>query len=109
MTRSATSTRHRSIRIVLVEQYALVRATLREIMSSESDFEVVAEVSDIQSAIELMRDDPADVVVVDTELPVASIVPALQELKRECPMCPVVLLGHRSDDEELFRAIQAGA
>jgi DNA-binding NarL/FixJ family response regulator len=96
-------------RIVLVEPYALVRASLTEIIGAEPDLKVVGALSDIGAAIAVVRDEPVDVVVIDTELPIVSLVPAVHGLRRECPTAAVVLLGHRRDDEELFRAIEAGA
>jgi DNA-binding NarL/FixJ family response regulator len=96
-------------RIVVVEPYALVRASLTEIIGAEPDLQVVGALSDIGTAIAFVRDEPVDVVVIDTELPIAPLVPAVHALRRECPTAAVVLLGHRRDDEELFRAIEAGA
>ena len=96
--------------MVLVEQHALVRAVLRDIVERQPDIDVVAEAADVEDAIPLVRDENPDVVVVDTELPISLVVRAVQRLKRECPGSPVILLGHhRGDDDELFAAIQAGA
>ncbi len=106
---SRTATRSHVIRVVLVEQYALVRALLREIVGSQPDIDIVAEVADVDSAIAIIREETPDVVLVDVEVPIALVVPAIQRLKRECPGSPVVLLGHRRSDDDLFAALQAGA
>jgi DNA-binding NarL/FixJ family response regulator len=103
------ATRPRVIRMVLVEQHALVRAVLRDIVEGQPDIDIIAEAADVEHAIAIIRDETPDVVLIDTELPISSVVPAVQRLKRECPGSPVVLLGHRRDDDELFAAIQAGA
>jgi DNA-binding NarL/FixJ family response regulator len=103
------ATRRRVIRMVLVEQHALVRAVLREIVEGQLDIDIVAEAADVDHAIAIIRDEMPDVVLVDTELPISLVVPAIQRLKRECPGSPVILLGHLGDDDELFAAIQAGA
>jgi DNA-binding NarL/FixJ family response regulator len=95
--------------MVLVERHALVRAVLRKIVEGQPDIDIVAEAADIDDAIAIIRDETPDVVLLDTELPISQIVPAVQRLKRECPASPVVLLGHRRGDDELFAAIQAGA
>ena len=102
------ATRPRVIRLVLVEQHALVRAVLREIVGSQPDIDIVAEAVDINDAIAISRDETPDVVLVDTELPNSQMVPAVQRLKRECPGSQIVLLGHRGGDDELFAALQAG-
>ena len=109
MPRSDAQARPRAIRMVVVEPYALVRAALRGMVSRDSDIEIVAEVDDIDAAIAVLRDRQADVVLVDAEVRGASIVAGLQRLKRECPGSGVILLGHRRDDDELVRAVAAGA
>jgi DNA-binding NarL/FixJ family response regulator len=103
------ATRPHVIRMVLVEQHALVRAVLREIVDGQPDIDIVAEAADVDDAIEIIRDETPDVVLIDSELPISLVVPAVQRLKRECPGSPVVILGHRHSDDELFAAIQAGA
>jgi len=86
-----------------------VRALLREIVERQSDMRIVAEAIDLDDATAIVHDEMPDVILVDTELPTAAMVPAVQRLTRECPGSPVVLLGHRHDDDELFAALQAGA
>ncbi len=105
----SAATRPHLIRMVLVEQHALVRAVLRQIVEGQPDIDIVAEAAEVDDAIEIIREETPDVVLVDTELPISMVVPAVQRLKRECPGAPVVLLGHRRSDDELFAAIQAGA
>jgi DNA-binding NarL/FixJ family response regulator len=96
------------IRIVIVEEYDLVRATLRAIVGRAPDLSIAAEVATIDGAIEFLREDPADVVLVDAQVALVNVVPALQHLKREFPRSPIVLVGRRGDDDEVFQAIQAG-
>jgi DNA-binding NarL/FixJ family response regulator len=105
----AAATRPHVIRMVIVEEHPLVRVVLREIVGGQRDIEIVAEAADVDHAIAIIRDEMPDVVLVDTELPISLVVPAVQRLKRECPGSPVILLGHHGDDDELFAAIQAGA
>lgn len=94
--------------MVLVEKHALVRALLREIVGGQPDIDIVAEVADVEDAIAIIRDETPDVVLVDTDVPISLVVPAVQRLKRECPGSPVVLVGHRRNDDDLFAALQAG-
>ncbi len=103
-----TATRSPVIRLVLVEQHALLRGLLREILGSQPDIDVVAEAADIDEAIAIIRDETPAVVLLDTELPISLMVPAVQRLKRECPGSQIVLLGERAGDDELFAALQAG-
>ena len=103
-----TATRPRVIRLVLVEQHALVRAVLRDIVGSQPDIDIVAEAADVEDAIAITRDETPDVVLIDTVLPISRMVPAVQRLKRECPGSQIVLLGHEGGDDQLFAALQAG-
>ncbi len=105
---SRAATRLRVIRLVVVERYALLRAVLQEMVGSQPDIDIVAEAEDVDDAIAVIRDQTPDVVLVDTERPISLMVPAVQRLKRECPGSPIVLLGHRGNDDELFAALQAG-
>jgi DNA-binding NarL/FixJ family response regulator len=95
--------------MVLVEPHALVRAVLRDIVDPEPDIEIVGESPDVDGAIPIVRDETPDVVLVDTDGPIAAVVPAVQRLKHECPGSAVVILGDRRSDDELFAAIQSGA
>ena len=103
-----TATRPRVISLVLVEQHALVRALLREIVGSQPDIDIVAEAADVDEAIAIMRDETPAVVLLHTESPISLMVPAVQRLKRECPGSQIVLLDQRVSDDELFAALQAG-
>jgi len=103
-----TAARPRVIRLVVVEQHALVRAVLREIVGGQPDIDIVAEAADVDEAMAIIRDETPDVVLVDTELPISRMVPAVQRLRRECPGSQIVVLGHRSGDDEVFAALQAG-
>jgi len=85
-----------------------VRALLREIVGSQPDIEIVAEASDVDEAIAIIRDEMPAVVLLDTELPIAHMIPAVQRLKRECPGSQIVLLRQAGSDDELFAALQAG-
>ena len=100
--------RPRVIRLVVVEQHALVRALLREIVGGQPDIDIVAEASHVDDAVAIIRVEMPDVVLVDPEFPISLMVPAVQRLKRECPGSQIVLLGQQGSDDELFAALQAG-
>jgi DNA-binding NarL/FixJ family response regulator len=103
-----TATRPRVIRLVLVEPHALVRALLREIVGGQPDIDIVAEAANVDEAIAIIRDETPAVVLLDTELPIRLMVPAVQRLKRECPGSQIVLVGQSGGDDDLFAALQAG-
>jgi DNA-binding NarL/FixJ family response regulator len=85
-----------------------VRALLREIVERQPDIRIVAEAIDLDGAVAIVRDEEPDVILIDTELPTAAMVPAVQRLKRDAPNAQLVLLGRGESDDELFAALQAG-
>jgi DNA-binding NarL/FixJ family response regulator len=95
--------------MVVVEEYPLVRAVLRDIVGRHPDIDLIAEAADVDAAVRIVSDETPDVVLVDADPPIAGIVSAVQRLKRECPGTSVVLLGERATDDELFAAIRSGA
>jgi DNA-binding NarL/FixJ family response regulator len=109
MPKTATQVAPRLIRIVVVEPQALVRASLREIVSEEPDLAVVGEVADIDSAIEMCHDLSPDVVLMGAGLDVSSTLEEVRRFSRQCPQSPTVLIGNRPDDQALFMAVQSGA
>ncbi len=106
-TRPATQVGH--IRLVIVERHPVVRAVLHQMVDDEPDIAIVGEAADVDEALEMMRADPPDVVLIDCETPIPTVVTDVHRLKREIPSTPVILLGHLAGDDELFAAIQAGA
>src|SRR5690349_8722258 len=97
------------IKVAIVERYALVRAAIRELLAAETDLVITTAEPTVPLALALMRDEPVDVVLVHASLAGQDLVATIQQLKRECPMTAVVVMGNRRDDNELFWAIQAGA
>jgi len=71
--------------------------------------EVVGEASDGQSALELVRQTIADVVIMDLSMPGVSGLEATQLIKRESPHIAVIILTVYDDEENLFEAIKVGA
>jgi DNA-binding NarL/FixJ family response regulator len=97
------------IRLVLVEPRAIHAAGVRELLEREPDMEVVAQVRSPEEAVGAAGTSPPDVLIVDVDLPDPDAVEATRRLKREMPGSAMVILGHGSDDESVFRAVQAGA
>jgi two-component system response regulator DegU len=97
------------IRLVLVEPRALFGAGVRQLLDREADMEVVAEVRTADEAINVTSYESPDVLVVDNDLPDAGEVEATRRLKRLTPDTAMIILGHLSDDDSVFRAVQTGA
>ena len=96
------------IRVLLVEDEALLRRTLAELLQMEPDFALVAEAGDGLAAIEAARSRP-HVVLMDLDLPRMSGIEATRRIREAHPETAVVILTKFGDDENVFAALKAGA
>jgi len=98
-----------AIRVLIVDDHAIVRAGVRLLLQAEPDIEVVGEASDGEGAIAQTEALQPDVVLMDLAMPGISGLEAGREIKRLWPHVHVLALTmHRSDDY-FFRMLEAGA
>jgi two-component system, NarL family, response regulator NreC len=97
------------IRIVLADDHAVVRSGLRMLLDSESDFEVVAEASDVESARRYVRGHHPTVLVLDLNMPGGSSLEAIPALREESPGTQVVVLTMQQEPAFARAALGAGA
>jgi len=93
----------------LADDHTIVRRGLKQILESDPDIGVVFEASDGDQAIEFVRDNPVDVVVMDITMPGRNGLEALKDVKRFKPWLPVIILSMHSQDQYAVRVIKAGA
>ncbi len=97
------------IRVLIVDDQALVRGGFRAILETQSDLEVVGEAADGREALAQVSEQPVDVVLMDVRMPVLDGIEATRVLIRE-PEPPRVLMLTTFDlDEHLYDAMKAGA
>ena len=101
--------RPRIIRILIAEDHIIVRDGLAAIINQEDDMTVVAEASDGNEAVALWRTHQPDVVLMDLRMPGLSGVNAIYELRAADPGARVIILTTFDGDEDIFRAMRAGA
>jgi DNA-binding NarL/FixJ family response regulator len=97
------------IRIVIVDDQALVRAGLARILSAEDGFEVVAEFADGADLLAGVVEPPPDLVLMDVRMPRVNGIEATRALRARADAPPVLVLTTFDDDEVLWGAIEAGA
>lgn len=97
------------IRVVLVDDHAVVRAGLRALLDSQEDLEVVGEAGSVAEGIRRVGYDTPDVVVLDVRLPDGSGVEACREIRTRWPDVRVLMLTTFADEEALMSSILAGA
>lgn len=96
------------MRIVIADDHALFRGSLRSLVESRG-LEVVGEAATGQQAIELARRLQPDVILMDLAMPEMSGLEATRLLATELPAVKVVVLTGSDDDAKLFEAVKAGA
>jgi two-component system response regulator NreC len=97
------------IRLLLVDDHAVVRSGLRMLLMSEEDMEIVGEAGNAAEALETVRLLKPDVVLMDIGLPDMSGIDATREIRKLHPDVAVVALTIHEDEEYFFKMLDAGA
>ena len=97
------------IRVLLADDHNLVRAGLRALLESLPGVEVVAEASDGDEALRLVKELLPSVALLDIAMPRMSGLAALREIRISAPATRVVLLSMYDNHEYVTEAIQSGA
>jgi DNA-binding NarL/FixJ family response regulator len=96
-------------RILIVDDHALFRVGIANILGREPDFEIVAEADDSRSAIDRAIETSPNVILMDLSLPQPGGIETTQRIKRELPSTSIIVLAVSEDEDALFDAIKAGA
>ncbi|MDP9372617.1 MAG: response regulator transcription factor [Chloroflexota bacterium] len=97
------------LRLLIIDDHPLFRQGVNWTLSRQPDLEVVGEVADGQAAIQQADVLMPDIVLCDINLPGMNGLEVARILKRRHPQLAVIILTLHEDDEQLFRAIRAGA
>ncbi len=95
--------------ILLVDDHALFRVGVRNILEREPGFEIVGEADDTRSAFDLSVQLSPDIILMDLSLPAPGGIDTTQRIKRELPSAGIIVLAVNEDEDALFDAIKAGA
>ena len=98
-----------TVRVLLIDDDALVRAGLRMILSSAEDLEVVGEVDDGVRAVAAVREHRPDVVLMDIRMPEMDGITATAAVRRLDAPPQVIVLTTFQADEQVMSALRAGA
>jgi DNA-binding NarL/FixJ family response regulator len=97
------------VRILIVDDHALYRVGIRNILEREPDLEIVAEADDARTALDASFATNPDVILMDLSLPSPGGIETTQRVKRELPAVAIIVLSTEEDEDALFDAIKAGA
>lgn len=97
------------IRIAIVDDHPIVRQGLRFLLEQHTEIEVVGEGEDGEQAIKLIEEQLPDVLLLDLLMPKMDGITAVREITRIAPSVRVIILTSYFEDDQIFRAIKAGA
>ncbi len=97
------------IRLLVVDDQALVRQGLAALLSLYDDFAVVGEAENGEEAVRLAQSLQPDVVLMDLSMPVKDGVKATAEIAGACPQTKILVLTTYDDDDCIVKALRAGA
>lgn len=95
--------------VLIVDDHAIVRHGLTQILARTCDMRVGGEASTGQQAIDMVKKDGWDVVVLDISLPGKTGIEVLKELRRIRSSLPILILSMHAEDQYAIRALKAGA
>jgi NarL family two-component system response regulator LiaR len=98
-----------AIRVLLVDDHAVVREGLRNFLALQDGLEIVGEASDGNEAIEQAQRLEPDVILMDLVMPGLDGIGAMRQLRARSPASRVIVLTSFLEDERVLPAIQAGA
>jgi DNA-binding NarL/FixJ family response regulator len=104
-----SSTKKKRIRILIVDDHSVVREGLVSLVKRKSDMVVVGEGSNGREAVDLWKEHRPDVTLLDLRMPVLDGVGAIKEIRELDENAHIVVLTTYDGDEDIYRAIKAGA
>lgn len=104
--KAAGSTR---IRVLLADDHAVLRQSLRLLLEIQDYIEVVGEVDNGRAAVDLAAELHADVVLMDMRMPGLNGVEATRQIRKNTPGVRVLMLAGGADEEQVLDALRAGA
>jgi DNA-binding NarL/FixJ family response regulator len=99
----------RAIRIMVVDDHPVVREGFAGMIATEPDMSVVAEARNAEEAQRLFREHHPDVTLMDLRMPGMNGIDAIRAIRREYPQSRFIVLTTYDGDEDIYRALEAGA
>ncbi|AKR43229.1 MULTISPECIES: response regulator transcription factor [Methylophilus] len=97
------------IRVIIVDDHAILRSGIKQILIASGDIEVVGEAENVAQAIRCVRELSADVMLLDISLPDKTGIEALKLIKRENAALNILMLSMYMEEQYAVRSIRSGA
>ena len=97
------------IKVLITDDHAVVRRGLKQILADQPDMAVLGEAQNAREALQLLRQQSWDVLVLDLALPDRSGLEVLGEVRQRYPRLPVLVLSVHPEEQFAVRVLKAGA
>ena len=98
-----------TIRIIIADDHPVVRSGLHALLSSQPDFEIVAEAENGEAAIALSASHTPQVILMDLQMPVMDGLDAIRNIRKSQPRVGILVLTTYDSDADIVPAMEAGA
>ena len=99
----------RKVRIVLVDDHAVVRAGFKQLIETTDDLEVAGEAGTAADALAFVASQPCDVMLLDISLPDASVLDTVAALRRRQSELPILIVSMHPEEQYAVNLLRAGA
>lgn len=96
-------------RVILADDHVLIRRSLRLLLDSRPDVEVIAECSDGREVVTMVQELRPDIVLMDVSMPELNGIEATRQIKQLCPTTRVIILTAAVATDQVREALRAGA
>ena len=100
---------NRPIRVLVIDDHPMIRAGLIATIGPELDMTVVGSASTGKEGVEQYRLHQPDVTLMDLKMPVMGGVEAIRQIRAEFPSAKIIVVSTYQGDEDIYRALEAGA
>ncbi len=105
MTQQTTET----IKVIIADDHVLYRAGVKAALSQKKDIQIIAEADNGMHLINLLKTIPADVILLDIQMPIMDGIQALPEVKKICPNAKIIMLTMMDDHSMITKLMEIGA
>jgi DNA-binding NarL/FixJ family response regulator len=97
------------IKVIIADDHVLYRAGVKTALSAKADVQVIAEADNGMHLLNLIKQIPADVILLDIQMPIMDGVATLPEIKKIAPQTKVIMLTMLEDNSMITRLMELGA
>lgn len=97
------------VRVLIVDDHAVLRQALRMLLESHDEIDVVGDVANGREAVQVAEELTPDVVLMDVVMPGLNGLDATRQIRKRCPNTRVLILSGYEEEEQIIEALRAGA